>query len=442
MSTDLYGVRILDTKPEEKTFKVKIFVVYYDVAYKSHQPIPEDYSFFFRILWDKGDVRFEKGGSIGREVTVDEFLDESWVDKNTFKFIENVELLSTANFPVNDFTSFSDFYYENDGIWEDEEKLVQAIYEIKVTDKKYLEHLKTGMSWGTIAYETNAVKIAYSYQKRLLDISNLTIRLNPFQEKKQEEGTICNALFSKDNSKLFVLSEAGELVTYNTQNWIEEWRYDTGKLFGTIQYDDNKRIVWVDDKTILSFDGEKVNQTILPNFEANYENVEIVKSPSGNYFLFSRYSKIIIYNKEGNLLWEYECSIEDYSLLSVFFENEERLIVREEMSGIFKIFELDTGFEVQTFKIEGTITNMALDPTGSFLSVNNLNSNSTKIIELKSTQLIFDYSTKYQNDDYLSACIWSPNNELAVIITTGDGTRQSTGYGGYLSVYPIGNKCL
>jgi len=141
MSTDLYGIRVLATKPKEQKVTLKVFVVYYDSAAQKHQPLPKDHSFFLRILWDKGDTRFGKGGPIEDEISVDQILEERWVDKNTFKFIKNVDQIATANFPLEDYTDYSGFYYERNGAWVNEDKLVQATYEIEVTDSKYLAHL-------------------------------------------------------------------------------------------------------------------------------------------------------------------------------------------------------------------------------------------------------------------------------------------------------------
>jgi len=55
------------------------------------------------------------------------------VDKNTFKFIKNVDQIATANFPLEDYTDYSGFYYERNGAWVNEDKLVQATYETSRT---------------------------------------------------------------------------------------------------------------------------------------------------------------------------------------------------------------------------------------------------------------------------------------------------------------------
>lgn len=442
MSAELYGIRVLEIKPIENKVQIQIFVINYDVIYKSHQPIPKDHSFFFRVLWDKGDTRFGEGGSIGREVSVDDILNPKWVDKNTFKFIKKVERLSTANYPVEDYNIYEDIFDENE-TWEgeNEKKLVQAIFDVWVTDKKYLDHLSAGMSWKTAAYETNSLTISHDYLEGLPDMSNLIIRLEPFKDKAQEEGTISNALFSLDNAKLFVISDAGELVCYETKNWKEEWRYDTGEWYEAIKCDNKRKLVWIDDSNVINFEGKKVSETIAPDFNCKYDNPNVIlQSPSGNYYLFGEYNeRVAIYTANGDFLWDYESLNED-QLYVTFFYKQEQVIIREEASGLFKIFDLKIGAELKEFTLQGSITTMAVDPTDRFLSIDNLSSNSTHIIEIAHTCSVFNFSTKYHNDDYLSACIWSLNSELVGIITKGEGKRHNDGYGGCLSIYPVGNK--
>jgi hypothetical protein len=88
MSTDLYRIRVLKLKPKQRTVTFRVFLVYYDWS-----GVPTDPSFFFRILWDQADTQVGKGG-LGSEVTVDQFLDESFVNENTQRFVERVTRLS------------------------------------------------------------------------------------------------------------------------------------------------------------------------------------------------------------------------------------------------------------------------------------------------------------------------------------------------------------
>lgn len=443
MSTDLYGIRVLNTKPETCKVTVKVFVVYYDVSFKNHQPLPKDHSFFFRILWDKGDTRFGAGGPIGEEVTVDQKCDEVWVDNNSFRFIKNVEQLSTMNFPVEDYSGYADFYYERNGVWEDEDKLVQATYEIEVTNAKYIKHLREGMSWGTTSYETQAWRIDHANQDKLPDITKPIIQLNPFKEKSQESGTLEDVLFSEDNSLFFVLSTAGEIACYQTADWTEIWRQDTEIWFGRLEYHPTKKLIWVQDnsrkeKVIFNFFGEIVKEKIWP--EQDKSLYQTFRSPSGNYFLDTNYGeKLAVYDAEGNLLWEYESESKG-ELFTVFFSNEDQLLLSERPPDIFKIFDLPTGKILTSLSISAPTNRINIDPTGRFISFRDRRS--TKIVEVVTEQTVFEYGTWPYNGDFLGQFIWSPSNIMGAIITTGEGARRNNGYGGYVTIYPIGIKSL
>jgi len=441
MSTDLYGIRVLDTKPEEHKLIIKVFVVYYDVTFKTHQPLPKDPSFFFRILWDKGDARFGKGGSIGVEVSVDQIGDETWVDNNTFRFIKNVELLVTANFPIKDYSSYTDFYYEKNGSWVDEDKLVQATYEIEVTDSKYFNHLSSEMSWGTTAYETQSLKVSHNHLNTLPDISNPVIRLNPFKDKSQEDGTISDVLFSEDQDYFFVLSESGEMVSYRTDNWEEIWRKETKIFFGKIEYDNPKKLIWVQHShkmtdSVFNFEGAVVKEKMWP--AANEELGKAFRSPLGNYFLLPHSSgdEISLYDAKGIFLWGYKSSNRG-ELFTAFFNNEKRLLVLETQSNKFKTFDLKLGTELSVFEADIVGYEMSIDPTCRFFSFRD--STATKIVEFEDMKTIFEYGTKSRNDDYYGQCIWSPNNQLIAIITTNKHTK---GKEYYVTIYPIGIKGL
>ncbi|WP_043236663.1 hypothetical protein [Streptomyces violaceusniger] len=50
--------------------------------------------------------------------------------------------------------------YERDGSWKDEDLLVQAEYEIRVTDRKWLEPLSVDDGWGSAAFPLNGDRAA------------------------------------------------------------------------------------------------------------------------------------------------------------------------------------------------------------------------------------------------------------------------------------------
>ena len=160
MSTDLYRIRVLALDPELRKVTFRVFLVYYDWS-----GVPTDASFFLRILWDKADTRFGGGGPLGEEVDVDRYLDESWVDANTKRFVERVTRLSLRNDPIPAGKQPPTFVYDG---YTDEDLLTQGDYEVIVTDPRWLAHLEVGQMWQTTSYETKA-KMPRGRETVLLD---------------------------------------------------------------------------------------------------------------------------------------------------------------------------------------------------------------------------------------------------------------------------------
>lgn len=148
MSTDLYRIRVLALDKPARRVTFRVFLVYYDWS-----GVPTDPSFFMRILWDKADTRFGGGGPLGHEVSVDQFLDEKWVDANTQRFVERVTRTSLRNDPPAKDKKPPTFVYEN---FTEEEILTQGDYEVVVTDEKWIAHLAVDMTWQTTSYATKA----------------------------------------------------------------------------------------------------------------------------------------------------------------------------------------------------------------------------------------------------------------------------------------------
>ena len=188
MSTDLYGVRVLQLDPEARRVRLRVFVVYYDTHGGYHQPLPEDASFFFRVLWDEADARFGGGGSLGCAVSVEQICDDGFVDANAFRIIERIEQIEARNHPVTDYSNLSDFYYERGGSWQDEEELVQADYDVWVTDARWLDHLWLGQSWGTTSYETQADVFTLEDAPLVPDLGQPDVHLRPYTSGEREEG--------------------------------------------------------------------------------------------------------------------------------------------------------------------------------------------------------------------------------------------------------------
>ncbi|MDA2813233.1 tetratricopeptide repeat protein [Nocardiopsis sp. RSe5-2] len=155
MSTDLFGVRVLDLDPERRRVRFRVFVTYYEPSWGTGDLLPDHPTFFCRLLWEAAE-RFtpHRFGPMTDVVTIDEFLDEWWVECNTHRFVVGVERVAERNHPVDDddFDRLAMFYYERDGGWQDEERLAQADYDVHVTDARWIESLRIGQSWGTTSY--------------------------------------------------------------------------------------------------------------------------------------------------------------------------------------------------------------------------------------------------------------------------------------------------
>ncbi|MEU8362670.1 tetratricopeptide repeat protein [Nonomuraea sp. NPDC048882] len=161
MSTDLFGVRVLDVDRERRRVRIRVFVVYYEPSWGTDDLLPNDASFFFRVLWEGADdARGHDGGPLADLVGLDEFLDEEWVDRHTRLFVAGVERVVTRNHPLDDdaWDRLAMFYYEHDGGWQDEDLLAQGDYDVEVTDPRCLTPLRLGQSWGSTSYVSKAVE--------------------------------------------------------------------------------------------------------------------------------------------------------------------------------------------------------------------------------------------------------------------------------------------
>jgi hypothetical protein len=99
---------------------------------------------------------------LGDAISFEESLDEDWIENNAIKFIEDVKVVSLNNFPFEkwDYENWNDCLKSNhvndDGL--DFSKLAkdhpEGILAIKVTDKRYFDCFKIGMTFKTTAYSS------------------------------------------------------------------------------------------------------------------------------------------------------------------------------------------------------------------------------------------------------------------------------------------------
>jgi hypothetical protein len=102
MSTDLYGVRVLDVAADASRVRFRVFLVYYDTDSRTHPPLPDDPGFFLQELW--GAMRFEPITALHplRMVGLEQLLDEDWLATNAHRYVRRVDRVATRNFPVAD----------------------------------------------------------------------------------------------------------------------------------------------------------------------------------------------------------------------------------------------------------------------------------------------------------------------------------------------------
>ncbi|TMR88878.1 lactonase family protein [Nonomuraea basaltis] len=234
MSTDLYGIRVMALEPEQRRVRLRVFVTYYDADEYDEALLDGDTSFFLRVLWDEADTRFEDGGPLGEQVSLDEILDEDWVDGNTWRFIERFEAVMSKNVPFTktDIANLPSRSYDLEW-FTDEELLVQTDYDVWVTDPRWLAHLSLGQNWTTTSYPTQADRLRPEDAPFVPDPRPPAVTLNVFPvdyDDDDEAGaqTASGSAISPDGRWLAVASGAGELVVYDVPAWTERLRMHSG----------------------------------------------------------------------------------------------------------------------------------------------------------------------------------------------------------------------
>jgi len=152
MSTDLYGVRVLERVG--RVLLLDVFCVYGDITFL---PDPNNPHFFVQLLWDKNP-----GSAAAAARWPERLTDTPWLFENAARFIERVELLALDNYPGE---LEATFYYHRDGGWEGEERLPRGRYRVEAADVRWVDHLSAGQSWGTTCYQRAAPRTRAGVQR-------------------------------------------------------------------------------------------------------------------------------------------------------------------------------------------------------------------------------------------------------------------------------------
>ncbi|MEV1245561.1 hypothetical protein [Nonomuraea sp. NPDC049750] len=152
-----HGVRVL--KLDECRVRLRVFLADYDPSQSHSDLLPQGRIFFFGVLWQAADGEAgRRRGPLNGRVALEDTLDLDWVEANAGRFIESVERVSARNLPPGDELAslYETHYTELDRRlhrwherWEHEDLLIQADYDVVVTDKRWLEPLREGQGMGT-----------------------------------------------------------------------------------------------------------------------------------------------------------------------------------------------------------------------------------------------------------------------------------------------------
>jgi len=147
MSTSLISIEISGKKGKEVLLKIKIInpAEYYFYAKKN---------FALQILWEPVQIFDKPDCAMAKSISVDQITDETWVLENENKYIADIIIMSTKNYPSDpELESLNrkqfDEFREKNGIPE-------AEFRIAVTEDKWIEHIQPGMKWESTSYNMEA----------------------------------------------------------------------------------------------------------------------------------------------------------------------------------------------------------------------------------------------------------------------------------------------
>lgn len=125
--------------------KIKLEVIIID---PSEEEFYTSKTVALQYLWTNNYDEGDKIRPLLQSIPVNLILDKKWVIEHCNEYIKSVEILETFNYPADDYgTTNEDFIDYN---WE---KLPKAVYEIEVSEVKWIEHLSTDDTWLSAAYD-------------------------------------------------------------------------------------------------------------------------------------------------------------------------------------------------------------------------------------------------------------------------------------------------
>ncbi len=411
MSTDLYGIRILDVQPAEKRMRMRVFVVYYDTHYEYHQPIPSDRSFFVRVLCDKE--------ALGDDIADEDRFDEGYVNRNAFRYVDRFVELSNTNFPLESYEGYSDFYYERDGGWVDEDKLVQADYDLFVTKEEYLEPFEVGQSWGTTSYETESDNLTADEYMDIPEFGDVRTFI-PFGDLDGEHTVVRTMRFSPDNKYLLASNNEGGMRVFDTKDHsivldmpeAGDWVFEPGWMA-------DGRISW-----------QKGDAYFATDLDGNQESIEFfgfsANSDGTRYLTGMDAETCQILNNQGEVL--YEAPREPDVVAYAGFDGPgDHCILFMEMDEEAQLIDLRTG-DTRPIAI-GRVTSLALSPDAKYILAATFQSD--LVVRAEDGQVI---RMQQERGRIPTAVAWSKDGTLAAT-----SSCDNNGYNSRISYHRMGS---
>ena len=417
MSTDLYGVRILEVDEAQRRVRMRVFVVYYDTHYEHHQPIPGDRSFFVRVLCDKG--------ALGEDIDDGSRFDEGHVDRNAFRYIERFTELERRNFPVEDYADYHDFYYERGGKWSDEDRLVQVVYDVFVTKGEYTRALRAGDAWGTTAYPTDADGLGAEDYPHVPDLSDAHRHFVPFPDATGEATTVDRLMFSADGARLLAADNEGGFRLFDLSDLSTVIAREG--IGGDTQpgWTSDGRIAWVSAQGLRAVDPDTGE-------EAPFSPYGRQASLDGTRFLsFLSEESVAICDQDGEVIFT-AARAEDMWGWAAFTPDGRRAVLMVEQPGrqaeASMLIDLTSG--AHTPIDLGSLFEMALSPDGRYLLVGHHGSR-VDVVRLSDQAVV--RRLKYPQRRLPTAVAWSPDGAQVAVSTCGE-----MGYFGEITLHRTG----
>lgn len=428
MATDLYGIRVLGVDLERREVEFRVFVVYYETADRTYMPLPDaEPGFFLCLLWGTG----QQDQPIGRAVSMDQALDRPWVAKHARWFVERVEQTGVRNDPPTGeaWDRLADFYYEEDGRWEDEQLLVQGDYVVRVTDSAWIEHLKPGQAWGETFYPMDADRPRPEELPRLPNVHE-PVLVVPFDNEEPSA-----LAFSDDGRFLAVRAFEPEVVVYDCADWSEHDRFTVADELITARMDwsPGRHILVhteLDEHLQSAYDADTRTQVEIP-FEPG-----TVRSRTGRYRARVPEGSGLVLLTEGSDPVPVP-GIDVVILAAAFAPDESRLYAAGRGTEIF-VIDPATGAVVDTIAEAGMeMTGVTVSPDGAYLAT------VADSLVNRSAEKGHEVCVRRLSDGEVILRHW-PGVDLHCIAWSPDGSRLviSHGYGagadGEIRLLPIG----